>query len=552
MFSSPTLTIGARGTKALDLAIAGELGLPTLLLMDHAANELRRVLEELLAERGIPVRRAFVFIACGTGGNGGDGLALARQLCGLVHRVEIYSLDPDGKRTSGDAAVMFRSACQLDIPIYSLATLEDRIAAVQADGAGDRLVLVDAVYGAGFNPDRPVLQAFAAYCRTLARHPELPVLACDLPSGVAADDGRLASPETAVRATVTASFLFASTGNWTWPGRGLAGRIVVSSLGVPAAWLRRRVEALNDPWTTVLLNAPHAACLLSPVRADAHKGSRGHALMVAGSSAYPGAALLAARAAHAGGAGLVTAMAPPELARLILQARPETLIRSWPDEAPLDAFAAAAAACDAVLIGPGLAAGPVPGLPRLPLVETALHHARRLILDADALNALALDGDRDAAFAALRARAGRGQEPAVLTPHPGEFQRLQPFTSGESRLAAARRLAAKTGSIIVLKGAGTVIACPDPAVPLRINTSGNAGLARGGSGDLLAGLMLALCASGLPLSDAVELAVWLHGDAADRMLPIRGERGLVAEDWLTGLSRSFRATAALREKMEAP
>lgn len=552
MFSSPTLTIGARGTKALDLAIAAELGLPTLLLMDRAAAELRRVLGELLAERGIPVRRALVFIACGTGGNGGDGLALARQLSGLVQRVEVYSLDPDGVRTTGDAAIMFRTARQLNIPIFSLAELGERIAALRSYGAGDRLVLVDAVYGAGFNPDRPVTPAFAAYCRTLARYPELPVLACDLPSGVAADDGRLASPEAAVHATVTASFLFASTGNWTWPGRGLAGRIEVCSLGVPDAWLRTRIEALSDPWTTVLLDAPHAARLLPPVRTDAHKGSRGHVLLAAGSPAYPGAALLAARAAHAGGAGLVTAMAAPELARLILQAKPETLIRSWPDDAPLDAFAAAAAASDAVLVGPGLAAGPVPGLPRLSLIETALRHARRLILDADALNALALDGDRGSAFAALRARSGRGQEPAVLTPHPGEFQRLEPFASGESRLAAARRLAAKTGSIIVLKGAGTVIACPDPAVPLRINTSGNAGLARGGSGDLLAGLMLALCASELPLTDAVELAVWLHGDAADRMLPSCGERGLVADAWFTGLSRSFRATAALREEMEAP
>ncbi|MDI9469135.1 MAG: NAD(P)H-hydrate dehydratase [Bacillota bacterium] len=552
MSFSPTLTIGARGTKALDRAIAGELGIPTLLLMDRAAAELRRVLEELFAERGIPARRALVFIACGTGGNGGDGLALARHLTGLVQRVEVYSLDPEGERTSGDAAVMFRSTQQLDIPIFSLAKLADSITAVQAAGAADRLVLVDAVYGAGFDPDRPVAPAFAAYCRTLARHPELPVLACDLPSGVAADDGRLASPEAAVRATVTASFLFASTGNWTWPGRAQAGRIVTCRLGVPDAWLRTRIEALNDPWTAVLLDAPHAARLLAPMAADAHKGRRGHALLAAGSWAYPGAALLAVRAAHAGGAGLVTAMTTPELARLILQARPETLIRPWPDTAPLDAFAALAAAADAVLVGPGLDAGPAPGLPRLPLVMTALRHARRLILDADALNALAQDGDLETAFAALGARTRRGQEPAVLTPHPGEFARLQPFAPGESRLAAARRLALATGSIVVLKGAGTVIAHPDPAVPLRINSSGNAGLARGGSGDLLGGLMLALCVNDLPLTDAVELAVWLHGDAADRMLPACGERDLVAEDWLTGLRHSFQATAALREEMEAP
>ena len=431
----------------------------------------------------VPHARRIVVLA-GPGNNGGDGLIAALHLrragvaVQVVHRA-------DRQRLPADAADAWRQAEAAGLPIGT-----DLRALAGAD------LLIDGLLGLGARraPDAPIAQAIEA-----ANACGAPVLAIDLPSGLSADHGRLLGAQ-ALQARWTLSLLTLKPGLFTAEGRDHAGEVWFDDLGVagddPVAWL----GAWGHP------PAPG----LQPRRHAQHKGSFGDVFVVGGAPGMGGAAGLAARAALTAGAGRVylsplddgNGLPPwPELMQ-----RP----RAWQAEPPALQRATVVCGC-----GGGAAVAAV--LPPL------LDHAGRLVLDADALNAIA----HDAGLQARLAARGAAGAITVLTPHPLEAARLLGCGTGQvqaDRLGRARQLAETTGAIVLLKGSGSVIAAPG-RLPW-INASGNARLATPGSGDVLAGWIGGLWA-GQPQDDAgaawfaTRAAAWLHGHAADRAQAIR-------------------------------
>jgi hydroxyethylthiazole kinase-like uncharacterized protein yjeF len=363
----------------------------------------------------------------------------------------------------------------------------------------DAGTIVDCLLGTGFRgPVRAPLAGLIERVNAAGR----PVLACDVPSGLDADGGPVAGA--CVRATRTLCMLAVKRGCVVHPGLPYCGEVEVDPLGV-----------VPGPAEAYLVEAADARRAVPPRDPAGHKGTFGRVAVLAGSAEYTGAAALASRAALAAGAGLVTLGVPEEI-RPILQAKlDEVVVR--PRSPELLPGAAA------VVAGPGL--GRDPATARL-----ALSAGAPLVLDADGLNGTTLEE-----VAAARC-------PVVITPHPGEMARLLGCTAAEvqaDRFAAVRRAADRGRCVAVLKGARTLIATPGG--PTWVNPTGNDGLASGGTGDVLAGLIGGLLAQGARPEAAALAGVYLHGRAADLAAAERGRRGLVAGDLLAYLPAAFRS-----------
>lgn len=467
-------------------------GMPSPLLMERAA---------LCVSHEVAARRAgrAVGVLVGPGNNGGDGVAVARQLHGWGVAVEAWLVTD-----RHDAAV----AEQLRLArAYGVTVHEGR----PGDAEAGRL-WVDALLGTGSRgaPRGSIAEAVA----WLSRH-AASCVAIDVPTGVDPDTG--AAAEHAVRAACTVTFARSKPGLHVTPGRAHAGRVVVADIGLlppPGADDRLR-----------LLDPAAVAAALRGLPAGAHKGERGHVGIVGGSPGTTGAALLAGVAALRAGAGLVTVASPdPTLATVLLAVRPELMTAALEAE-PAKLLPRA----DALVVGPGLTdPGSQAMLPRLWLED-----GRPALWDASALD-----------HVPLHAAAPGG--PRVITPHPGEasrmLQRLAPDEGWSGarvqarRLEAARRLAAATGAVVVLKGEGSLVATPTGAVAVAV--SGGPALATAGSGDVLAGLGGAVLARGLPAETAAEVAVHVHGVAGERL----GETaGALALDVAEALPSAIRA-----------
>ena len=432
-----------------------------------------------------------VWVAAGPGNNGGDGLVAARHLQAAGCAVTV-SLLADAARLPADALHALQQAREAGVAISTHLP----VAASEADLA------LDALLGLG---SRRAPQGALAEAVRLLNSGAAPVLAVDLPTGLCADTGQRLSDGpigSAVVAAHTLSLLTLKPGLFTAAGRDHAGRVWFDDLGLGVP---------SQPATAQLVGADSLQSLL-PARAHAqHKGSFGDVLVMGGAPGMGGAALLAARAALTAGAGRVY------LARLDGDDRPDPLRPEIMPRALAMALAPDLLRNCTVVCGCGGGQAVREWLPQV------LAHAGRLVLDADALNALALAPEL---AMALVARAARGQ-PSVLTPHPLEAARLQGSTAPAvqaQRLQQAQALAERLQSTVVLKGSGSVIAAPGR--PPAINASGNARLGSGGSGDVLAGWLGGLWSQLAPLQgDAAAIAaVWLHGRAAeagDLRLPLR-------------------------------
>ncbi|MBP7002231.1 NAD(P)H-hydrate dehydratase [Amaricoccus sp.] len=465
--------------RADRLAIAA--GVPGMTLMEAAGRAVAGA-AAALAPSGP------VLALCGPGNNGGDGLIAARLLAAAGREVRLALLGaPAALR--GDAAIA-RDRWP--------GAIED--AAALARTLPEAAVVVDALFGAGLT--RPLDGAAAALVAAMNEGPA-PVLAVDVPSGLPADDGAPTGP--CVAAAATATFFRKKPGHLLYPGRALCGRVTVADIGIPAAALAeiapRTFENLPSLW---------AGSLPRPGW-DAHKYRRGHAVVVSGPMSRTGAARLAAGAALRAGAGLVTLASPPG-ALAVNAAHLTAVMLRRVDGAGGLAGMLADRRLNAVALGPGLGTGPA----ERALVEAALASPAAVLLDADALTLFA--PAPSALFAAVAAR----EAPVALTPHDGEFARLFPDLSG-SRLARARAAAARSGAVVVLKGADSVIAAPDGRA--AINANAPPWLATAGSGDVLAGVIAGLLAQGLPGFEAACAGVWLHGEAGQEAGP-----GLIAED----------------------
>jgi len=473
------------------LTIAG--GVPGIALMENAG----RAVADAVARRW-PVRPAVVL--CGPGNNGGDGFVAARILLARGWPVRLALLGERAALT-GDAAL---AAERWPGPVEPLA---DSL----LDGAA---LVIDALFGAGLA--RPIDGIAAAIIAALEER-GLPVVAVDMPSGIDGASGAVRGGAPHARLTVT--FWRRKPGHLLLPGREHCGETLVAPIGIAAAALDRvgpSVVANHPDWWLDAMPWP---------RPEGHKYGRGHALIVGG-AAMTGAARLAARAALRLGAGLVTVAAPEAAFPIYATALTGIIVQPADD---LDAFQRLLAdpRRTAALIGPGAGVGPETRDKTLAILAAG----KRAVLDADALSVFA--DDPPALFATVKSDC-------VMTPHEGEFARL--FDTSGSKLERARRAARQSGAVVLLKGSDTVVAAPDGRA--AINENAPPDLATAGSGDVLAGMVLALLVQGMPAFEAASAAVWLHADAARRV-----GTGLVAADVIAALPATV---AALKARAPEP
>ena len=437
-----------------------------------------------------------IAVVAGAGNNGGDGFVAARLLRDAGYRASVHLVGrSDALR--GDAAA-------------AAAAWQGPVVAGVPDLAGAHVV-VDALFGAGL--DRPLAGDFLAAVAAI-NGAGVPVVAVDLPSGINGTTGAVMGA--AVNADRTVTFFRKKPGHLLLPGRDHCGPVEVAQIGIPAAVLEAIAPATWE-------NRPALWAALLPLAVPAgHKYSRGHAVVVSGPRSHTGAARLAATAALRGGAGLVTLATPGGALDINAAASLAVMVRRIDTAAELGDMLSDQR-FRAVAVGPG--AG-VDGHTR-DLALCALAGRRGVVLDAAALTSFSEDdaafsGDhaaREQLFAALR-----GNDGAVLTPHAGEFRRMfGGLADDASKLGAARAAAALAGAVVVYKGADTVVAAPCGRA--AINADAPPWLATAGTGDVLAGLVTALLAQGMPPFEAAAAAVWIHGAAA----AAAGE-GMIAED----------------------
>jgi hydroxyethylthiazole kinase-like uncharacterized protein yjeF len=498
--------------RELDRRAIEETGIPGLVLMENAALAV----VDAIGERFPAAAR--VGILCGPGNNGADGLAVARQLDARGYRVLVLQAAL-GRRLSADAGAQRRILESLGIAVRDLAA--DPGAGSLAELANSDVV-VDALLGSGLT--RPLEGAAARLCEELSALGP-PVVAVDLPSGLDGDRGLPFGPH--VRAAMTVTFAAPKPALVLPPACDSCGELVVGDLG-------HRLEEGGGPGALHLLVGEELARAIAPRDADAHKGRFGHVLLVAGSRGKAGAAVLAARASVAGGAGLTTVAAPRELLPALVAACPEAMgvalegtAEGTLGEGDVETMLAAAAERTTLAVGPGLG--------RTPATAAAIRRLvggtdRPLVLDADGLDAFA---GRIEELAARRA-------PTVLTPHPGELGRLLGRTAAEiqaARLESVREAARRSGAVVVLKGRRTLIASADGET--WINDTGNPGMASGGSGDVLTGLLAARLAQQEEASFAACLAVHWHGAAGDLARARRGGPAIPAGGLIAALGEAW-------------
>jgi hydroxyethylthiazole kinase-like uncharacterized protein yjeF len=505
--------------RALDTRAIRELGTPGLRLMEAAGSGAAA----LLGRRFGPLRGRRVAVVCGKGNNGGDGFVVARRLAARGARVRVH-LAARRDEVKGDAAEALRRwrGSVIELPGGPGLRGLDR------ELAGADLV-VDALLGTGLQGPARGLVAEVIEAINRARRAGRPVAALDVPSGVNSDRGQLEGPT--VQAHITPTFAGYKRALLLHPACERAGEVVVVPIGIPEAEVGAGI-------TTHLLEAADAHAVLGKRRADTHKGTYGHLLAVAGSLGKTGAAALTGRAALRSGAGLVTVATAASQQPIVAVLGMEIMTEALPETAERSLALAArgpllelAGRMDAVALGPGISLAPETQALARALVEEV---PRPMVVDADALGALA--GCLDV--------LDRAAGPRVLTPHPGEMARLLGTGVAEvqaDRLGAVREFCRRHRVWLVLKGAHSVVGAPDGA--LRINPTGNPGMATGGAGDVLTGITGAFLARGLDPLDALQAAVYLHGVAGDLAARELGEEGLIAGDILDHIPGALRRPA---------
>jgi hydroxyethylthiazole kinase-like uncharacterized protein yjeF len=467
--------------KSIDRRATERFAVPSIVLMENAALAV----VDAISDHYPDCDRAAIF--CGLGANGGDGFAVARHLeqRSVVPMVFIVG---DRKKIGGDAAANLAICERLGLQIHEI-TDEDSLNEALVH-ASDADLVVDAIFGTGLNRAPEGL-----YAETIESMMELglPIVTVDLPSGANASSAETFEP--CVQASLTVTFAAPKVCHVFEPAAVSCGEVIVADISIPTA-------AIEDENITLALTTPsdvrpHFAARL----ASTHKGTYGHVAIIAGSPGRSGAAVLAARGAIRSGAGLVTVATDAETARLVNAGSIESMTYTGDDAL---AFAKSK---DAVLIGPGLPDDKA-SYARVRGLVAAIE--RPLVVDASALNA----------FESRANDINPSRHPRVLTPHPGELARLLDTTASE-----AARL---TGCVVVLKGFQSLIAEPDGHV--NVNPTGNPGMATGGMGDVLGGMIAALLARGIDPFHAAIAAVYVHGFTGDMLKDEMGDTGLTAGD----------------------
>ena len=513
--------VTASEMQEMDRRTIEDFGIPGMVLMENAGRGAIRFFLEQFPD----IEKHQVGVIAGRGNNGGDGYVMARYLKQKGASVKVYLLST-ADRVQGDAASNLKFLKSMDIPLIEISS-EAPFSKHKSEMA--RLdVWIDAILGTGLKSDvKGYLKTVIEFINGLNK----PVFAVDIPSGLNSDTGQVCG--TCIRAKATATFAFAKTGHMIYPGTHYTGSLKVVDIGIPypiVEAIRPRQEVLTDDLIKSYL--PHR-------EPDAHKGTTGHLLVVAGSPGKTGAAAMTSAAALRCGAGLVTLGIAQSLNAILESQILETMTAPLPETQPgilgesaFESIHNLMEGKKSVAFGPGLGQAAETKSLVQKIVESS---PIPLVIDADGLNNLAgntriLKGTR---------------APVILTPHPGEMARLADTTTAtiqQDRIACSRDFATTYNAHIVLKGAHTVIAHPDGQV--LINPTGNAGMASGGMGDVLTGIIAGLITQGMSPQRACRVGVYLHGAAADSLAQKLGPYGYLAGDVMEAIPGEIKKIVA--------
>lgn len=511
--------VTAEQMREFDRRAQDDFGVPSLTLMENAGRSVAEAARSMLD--GAIGRR--VAVIAGRGNNGGDGFVAARLLHDARAKVTVFLL-ADPADVSGDAKTNLDILLKAKIPLKPIQT-----ASVHESALRDSEIVVDAIFGTGLRGEvtglaSDVIRAINACGR--------PVVAVDLPSGLDADTGRIWG--VCVRADCTVTFALPKIGMMIYPGADCVGDLIVADIGIP--------HQLCDEVTTEVTGEAWVAERLPKRAPDAHKGTFGTALVIAGFPGLTGAAAMAGEAALRTGAGLSTVAVPiglqdvmaAKLTEVMTAGLPETESRALSSNALQPALDLSEKAT-ALVLGCGLGTH----AETCEFVRQFVRSVRkRVVIDADGLNCLAGDPS------VLEGEHGE----LVITPHPGEMARLLGTAAAEiqsNRIETAKSAASRFRSVVVLKGARTVIA--DPSGRAFLNTTGNAGMATGGTGDVLSGAIGGLLAQGLSPFDAAVCGVYIHGRAGDIAAAELGEAGMIAGDVSRSLPIALKELDSIRQ-----
>ncbi len=503
--------IRADEMQAIDRQAIDQIGIPGVVLMENAG----RTATDVFCREFNDFYPGPVLVLAGKGNNGGDGYVMARILADRGWRVETLVVGSNAKIV-GDAALMLEILQQLQLP---LTFVEDARELRSRFAAAEPALLIDALLGTGLVA---AVRGLYAEAIEILNSAGVPIFSVDIPSGVDGSSGRICG--SAVQADLTVTFDSAKIGHGSNPGAACAGHLEVAEIGIPTFG---RAELVSD---VCLVEAAEAAMLLPLRSQQGHKGSFGHLLVLAGSTGKSGAAALSGEGALRSGCGLVTVATAAAVHDILEVKLTEAMTCPLPDLHGMIRLSAQEpirkllVGRQALAFGPGLGKSEeLVALVGWLVAESGLP----TIIDADGLNLLA---------GQLELCKQRIEAPLILTPHPREMSRLCGLSVAEieaNRYQVAGNFAAEHQVVLLLKGARTIIAAPDGRV--RINASGNDGLAGGGSGDVLTGLIGGLLAQGLDAFDAAVLAAWLHGRAAELVAVGQGTAGMAASDLLRQL-----------------
>jgi hydroxyethylthiazole kinase-like uncharacterized protein yjeF len=512
--------------READRRTTDEIGIPSLVLMENAGRQVVAAMEAMYDD--LSSRR--VGVLCGRGNNGGDGFVVARTLFQRDVDVSVFLMGRVAD-VRGDARTNLEILGRLGLTVIEIA--DSQAWELHASEVSACTLLVDAIFGTGLNaPLSGLLETIVADVNASG----IPVVAIDLPSGLSADSHEPIGDS--IEAGLTVTLGAPKLPLVLPPAETHAGDIVIADIGIP----KDVFETLDGPRVELLTRGSMRE-LITPRAPDTHKGDYGRVLIVAGSRGKTGAAHLAAIGALRSGAGLVTVATPGCCLPTIASLAPEYMteaIEETPDGLnPSGVDDLLEIARDVIAIGPGL--GQAPGTRAF--VKAIVDRATTpLVIDADGLNAFSADPD------ALVGREGRD---VIITPHPGEMGRLLGMSADEvqaSRLEIARNFAVAHHVYVVLKGHRTLIATPDEKI--FINPTGNPGMATGGTGDVLTGMIAAWLAQLLDAEAACKLAVYLHGMAGDLTEADEGEVAMTSGDLVQHLGDAVLELTARRKVVE--
>jgi NAD(P)H-hydrate epimerase len=503
-----------------------EIGIPGIVLMENAGRQVVAAMEASFEE----LEERQVAVLCGRGNNGGDGFVVARTLAQRGVDVSVFVLG-DLSQIKGDARTNLEVLGHLGLSVVEINDSQAWELHFSEIGACD--IIVDALFGTGLKtPLQGLLETVVADVNSSG----IPVVSVDVPSGLSADTHEVIGD--CVNATMTVTLGAPKIPLVVPPAELHSGDIVIADIGIPA----EVIESVDGP-RVVLLTRQRMRRLVQPRAADSHKGDYGHVLVVAGAIGRTGAAHLTASAALRSGAGLVTIATPAACVPILAAMAPEYMtlpLRGGDDGIdPAAADGLLQTGYDVIAIGPGLGTAPDTIAFATAVIERA---GVPVVVDADALNAFADDPDRLV--------GGEGRT-VIITPHPGEFARLTGVPTADvqaNRIELARTFASTHGVHVVLKGHRTIVATPDEQV--FINPTGNAGMATGGMGDVLTGVIAGWLGQLLDAEAACTLGVYLHGTAGDLAEASEGEVALSASDLLAHLGDAVLEVTARRRVVE--